>query len=413
MPLRPLLAELERLERARRIELEPLRPRRARRGAGRHPRRRARRGAASSGCYARSEGNPLYTEELLAAGLDGRGAAPQSLRDAFHGPDRAPVARRPARRAGGRGRPGARRGGARRGHRARARRAPGARCARRWPSRCWSPTPTARSASATRCCARRCTTTCCPASAASCTWPWPGTSRASCGGRRRARARADGCDRRPLRLRRRPARGAAQHGARRLAAERANAYGEAADLAERALELWPRVAPRRSALGHRPRRPPRPRRPGALAHRRPARAEVLLQPALGELDPDRDPARYAALLGSPARNAWSLNRGAEAVDDRRAGARHAARRRPARPAPAAAGLAGPHRSSCAGASARRPPTARSRSRRRSPAEDRSAESEVLNTLGMAQVALGDVEEGIAAAAARRSSSRGPRTSSTA
>ena len=31
----------------------------------------------------RSEGNPLYTEELLAAGLDGRGAAPQSLRDAF------------------------------------------------------------------------------------------------------------------------------------------------------------------------------------------------------------------------------------------------------------------------------------------------------------------------------------------
>ena len=33
--------------------------------------------------FARSEGNPLYTEELLAAGLDGRGAAPQSLRDAF------------------------------------------------------------------------------------------------------------------------------------------------------------------------------------------------------------------------------------------------------------------------------------------------------------------------------------------
>ncbi len=33
--------------------------------------------------YARAEGNPLYTEELLAAGLDGRGGAPQSLRDAF------------------------------------------------------------------------------------------------------------------------------------------------------------------------------------------------------------------------------------------------------------------------------------------------------------------------------------------
>jgi len=33
--------------------------------------------------FARAEGNPLYTEELLAAGLDGRGGAPQSLRDAF------------------------------------------------------------------------------------------------------------------------------------------------------------------------------------------------------------------------------------------------------------------------------------------------------------------------------------------
>ena len=33
--------------------------------------------------FERGEGNPLYTEELLAAGTDGRGAAPQSLRDAF------------------------------------------------------------------------------------------------------------------------------------------------------------------------------------------------------------------------------------------------------------------------------------------------------------------------------------------
>ena len=82
-PLRPLLAELERLERTRRIELEPF--------------DRAELAEAltdilgeppdatlwSTGCYARSEGNPLYIEELLAAGLDGRGAAPQSLRDAF------------------------------------------------------------------------------------------------------------------------------------------------------------------------------------------------------------------------------------------------------------------------------------------------------------------------------------------
>ena len=33
--------------------------------------------------YARSEGNPLYAEEILAAGLDGRGALPPTLRDAL------------------------------------------------------------------------------------------------------------------------------------------------------------------------------------------------------------------------------------------------------------------------------------------------------------------------------------------
>ena len=82
--LRPLLAELDRLERAHRIELEPF--------------DRDELGEALADIlgavpeqqlvdrlYARSEGNPLYTEELLAAGLDGRGAAPQSLRDAFIG----------------------------------------------------------------------------------------------------------------------------------------------------------------------------------------------------------------------------------------------------------------------------------------------------------------------------------------
>ncbi len=59
----------------------------------------------------RGEGNALYTEELLAAGLDGRGAPPRSLSDAFLGrierlsPDAQRVARalalgRRARRAG-------------------------------------------------------------------------------------------------------------------------------------------------------------------------------------------------------------------------------------------------------------------------------------------------------------------------
>ena len=81
-PLRPLLAELERSERTRRITLRPW---------GRDELGEALTdilGAPPdegllSRLYARGEGNPLYTEELLAAGLDGRGAAPQSLRDAF------------------------------------------------------------------------------------------------------------------------------------------------------------------------------------------------------------------------------------------------------------------------------------------------------------------------------------------
>ena len=80
--LRPLLAELERLGRARPIELAPFD-----RGEltealadilGDEPSDKL-----VQRLYSRSEGNPLYTEELLAARLHGRGAAPQSLRDAF------------------------------------------------------------------------------------------------------------------------------------------------------------------------------------------------------------------------------------------------------------------------------------------------------------------------------------------
>jgi predicted ATPase len=81
-PLLPLLAELERLERTQRIVLEPF-----------------DRGELAEvladilgdtpspqlveRLFERGEGNPLYTEELLAAGLDGRGAAPETLRQAF------------------------------------------------------------------------------------------------------------------------------------------------------------------------------------------------------------------------------------------------------------------------------------------------------------------------------------------
>ncbi|HYM57366.1 MAG TPA: AAA family ATPase [Solirubrobacteraceae bacterium] len=81
-PLRPLLAELERDPRARRIELTRL----------------TREELAElladilggppdtdlvERLYVRSEGNPLFTEELLAAGLDGRGGLPTTMRDAL------------------------------------------------------------------------------------------------------------------------------------------------------------------------------------------------------------------------------------------------------------------------------------------------------------------------------------------
>jgi ATP/maltotriose-dependent transcriptional regulator MalT len=81
-PLRPLLAELGRDPGSRLIELPPF--------------TREELGEQLEGIlaatpdpglverlYARSEGNALFTEEILAAGLDGRGALPPTLRDAL------------------------------------------------------------------------------------------------------------------------------------------------------------------------------------------------------------------------------------------------------------------------------------------------------------------------------------------
>ena len=81
-PLRPLLAELSRDRQAHHVELLPLtRDEMAEQLADILDR------AADPGLvqrmYARSEGNPLFTEELIAVGLDGRGALPPTLRDAL------------------------------------------------------------------------------------------------------------------------------------------------------------------------------------------------------------------------------------------------------------------------------------------------------------------------------------------
>ncbi len=81
-PLRPVLAELERASRARRLELERFdRSELADQLAdilGQAP-----EDVVVGRLYERTAGNPLFTEELLAAGVDGRGSLPPSLRDAL------------------------------------------------------------------------------------------------------------------------------------------------------------------------------------------------------------------------------------------------------------------------------------------------------------------------------------------
>jgi DNA-binding CsgD family transcriptional regulator len=81
-PLRPLLAELERSPCARRMALE-----RFDRGELADQLADILGASPAAGVidrmYGRSEGNPLFTEELLAAGVDARGPLPPSLREAL------------------------------------------------------------------------------------------------------------------------------------------------------------------------------------------------------------------------------------------------------------------------------------------------------------------------------------------
>ncbi len=81
-PLRPLLPEIERLDRTTRATLERLTREELADlladvlGAPPEP-------ALVDRLFERSDGNPLFAEELLAAGLDGRGELPPTLRDAL------------------------------------------------------------------------------------------------------------------------------------------------------------------------------------------------------------------------------------------------------------------------------------------------------------------------------------------
>ena len=96
-------------------------------------------------------------------------------------------------------------------------------------------------------------------------------------------------------------------------AERVHAYGEAAALLERALELWDRVedaaaradSDRVAILAR-----------AAAAHGMEddhVRQETLLRRALDEVDPNAAPARAAALMERLHRSQWNLNRQDESM----------------------------------------------------------------------------------------------------
>jgi DNA-binding CsgD family transcriptional regulator/tetratricopeptide (TPR) repeat protein len=390
-PLRPLLSELERLERARRILLEPFDRAELREALadilGAQP-----DSALLERLFTRSEGNPLFTEELLAAGLDGRGAAPQSLRDAFLvrierlSPDAQRLARAVAVArsadetmlaavtgldhdmvqnalresvaeqvlvAGADGRFGFRH--------ALLREAlyddllPGERgelhiaLARELEQRCGADDD-----------------------------------------RELERASAiaghyGAAGDQPHALRSTIAAARAAH--------KVYAYGEASALTERALELWPRVDDPEQVAGldHVSLLTMAAESHQVVDERQ--RSVVLITEALRELDPEVEPARYAGLLAMRARNEWQLNHGEEAVDMAEQALAMLANDDPGGERPRLLAwlarsryLRGRFREAATeGKAALEVAVA---------AGDHEAESELLNTLGMAYVSLGEVEKGI-------------------
>ena len=179
-----------------------------------------------------------------------------------------------------------------------------------------------------------------------------------------------------------------------VAAQRVFAFGEAADLSDRALELWPRVAdPERVAeVDH-----VTLLRIGSRAHGdagdRP-RAESLLREALRELGPSTDPALYAYLLARLSRTIWLLNQPAEAVAA-------AERALAILPADETAGyrpliLAWLARMRFLRGNFQDAITDAERALEAAVAAgDRLAESELLNTLGMARSQTQQLDEGVA------------------
>ncbi len=388
--LRPLLSELERLERARRIDLAPF-----------------DRGELTEALadilgdvpsedlverlFTRSEGNPLYTEELLAAGLDGLGAAPQSLRDAF--------LLRIERLSGD------------------AQRAARAIAVGRRLDETMLAALTGIEHGALHEALREAVAEQVLVTVADGAFAFrhallrealyddllPGERvELHLALARQLEQREAGSDDREVERATMVASHYAAAGDQpaalrasvraALAARRVHAYGEAADLAERALELWPRVADEEKALD--------------LDHvdllllaasahcvaDDTSRTEVLLESALQELAPEPDPRRYASVLARLADTQWKLNRGLEGVET----AQRALEMLPDGDSE--------ERASVLGWLAR---TRFLRGRFRGAQSDgeealalavavgdRDAEMELLNTLGMTHIALGNVEAGV-------------------
>jgi DNA-binding CsgD family transcriptional regulator/tetratricopeptide (TPR) repeat protein len=391
-PLRPLLSELERLERARRIDLSPFD--RDELGEALADILGAQPDASLlERLYARSEGNPLYTEELLAAGLDGRGAAPQSLRDAFMArierlsPDAQRVARAVAvGRSLSEGALTSVTG---------LERDPLALALRETVSEQVLVADEDALFSFRHALLRE--------ALHDDLLPGERADMHLALARYLEQGPEEGDEReleRATAVAGHYASAGDQPAALRgmvraaVAAECVLAFGEAADLYERALELWPRVTDAQGTAGL-----DHVDLLGRVAHAHRVagdrdRSETLLREALKELGPARDPARYAALLGAQARTIWSLNRGEEAValveralavlppedplDVRPRLLAHLARTR---------FLRGRFRESIDDGEIALQAAIE--------AGDLSAESEMLNTLGMAQAMLGDVEPGVA------------------
>ena len=390
--LRPLLAELDRLERARRIDLEPF---------DRDELSEALAdilGAAPDAMlvkrlYMRSEGNPLYTEELLAAGLDGRGAPPQSLRDAFLGRiERLSEETQRATRAVAVGRAldestlSAVMGADREQVQATLREALAEQVliADEDERFCFRHALLREALYDDLLPGER--------------GEWhlalaKALEAGELGGEERELDRATmiashyaAAGDQPAALR------ASVHAA--TLAGRAHAYAEVSELLERALELWPRVTEdaRPQEIDHVDLLARAARAYGISGDR--SRAEVLLNRALEALDPERETQRYAALLGRLSRVQWSLNRGQFAIET--------AERALALLAPEEGGreralllawlarmrvLRGRYRDAIGDGEVALTAAIE--------AGDSLAECEVNNTLGMAQAMLGRVDEGVA------------------